>query len=171
MKEIYEFDQQYYIERNYIPTYPKVHIPIEKNGQKLQLGDLTLTCYKAPGHTNDSLFTIVEPLGFFLAGDYFSNVEFPYIYSRYKDYVKTVNLASSIMENYNIIYLIPGHGTVAKNRQDMLDRIHFAKYYLNELTNENSQIERECQAIFPFFDGMKIAHYKNKTIAKNEMRK
>src|SRR5690606_29710983 len=105
MKEIYDFDQQYYIERNYTPVYPDVHIPIDSDGEEVKIGDLSLIFYTAPGHTIDSLFTIIEPYGIFLAGDYLSDVEFPFIHN-YKDYVNTMDKASFIMEKYDLRYLV-----------------------------------------------------------------
>lgn len=168
IKRIYDFDQEYYIKRNYVPTYPVVDIPIVTNGEKINLGDLSLTFYKAPGHTNDSLFTIVEPFGIFLAGDYLSDVEFPFIVSSYKDYLDTINKSFYILNNYDIKYLIPGHGTVTKNKQEMLHRINFSKYYLQQLINDNDDLEKECRTKFQFFEGMKSIHYDNKRIAKNE---
>nr|WP_042144531.1 MBL fold metallo-hydrolase [Paucisalibacillus sp. EB02] len=168
VNRIYDFDQRYYIKRNYVPTYPVVDIPISTTGQKINLGDLSLTFYKAPGHTNDSLFTIVEPYGILLTGDYLSDVEFPFIFSNYKDYVDTINKSSYIMNNYDIKYLIPGHGSVTKKKQEMLHRINFSKYYLQQLINDIGDLENECRTKFRFFVGMKSIHFDNKRIATEE---
>lgn len=170
VREIYDFDQQYYIERNYRPTYPVVDLPIVMDSQKAQLADVSLTFYKAPGHTNDGLFTIVEPYGIFLAGDYLSDVEFPFITSSYQDYVKTIDKASAILNRYDINYLIPGHGSVTCERQEMLNRINFSKYYLEQLIHDYSDLENECRKKFRFFEGMKNIHFENKKLANEEKR-
>jgi hydroxyacylglutathione hydrolase len=85
INKIHKFDQGYYLRRNYEPQYPSVDYVISKDGQTLDLGQISLTFYKAPGHTQDSLFTVIEPFGIFLSGDYLSDVEFPFIFSSYKD--------------------------------------------------------------------------------------
>lgn len=168
VKNIHDFDQQYYIQRNYVPTYPIVDFPIMSNGEQIKIGDLSLTFYKAPGHTSDSLFTIVEPYGIFLAGDYLSDVEFPFIFSSFRDYLNTINRASYIMNNHNIKYLVPGHGSVTTEKKEILHRISFSKYYLQQLKNDVGVLENECRAKFRFFDGMKGIHFDNEKIAKEE---
>ncbi|CAN7513074.1 MBL fold metallo-hydrolase [Rossellomorea sp. LjRoot5] len=65
MQKVSEFDQRYYIKRDYEPHYPSVDHAISHDGERLELGSLSLTFYKAPGHTHDGLFTIIEPLGIF----------------------------------------------------------------------------------------------------------
>jgi hydroxyacylglutathione hydrolase len=167
VQEIHQFDQQYYIKRNYVPNYPEVDISIVTDGEMMNLGDLSLTFYKAPGHTSDSLFTIIEPYGIFLSGDYLSDVEFPFI-SSYKDYVKTIETAAYIMNNYEIKYHVPGHGSTTSQKKEMLNRINFSKYYLQQLLNDNGALEIECRKKFPFFEGMKSIHYENKEIAKKK---
>src|SRR5699024_5323086 len=89
IEEIRQFDQDYYLQRNYTPTYPEVDYVIEEDGQTLDLDTCILTFYQAPGHTSDGIFTVIEPFGIFLAGDYLSDVEFPFITSNYTDYVQT----------------------------------------------------------------------------------
>lgn len=168
IQRIYEFDQKYYIDRNYVPTYPVVDLPIVKDGESKNIGDLSLTFYKAPGHTNDSLFTIIEPYGIFLSGDYLSDVEFPFIFSNYKDYVDTIERASYILNHFNINYLIPGHGSTTTKREEMLNRINFSKYYLQQLVHDNGDLETKCRSKFRFFEGMKSIHDDNKRIAIEE---
>lgn len=168
IKEIDMFDQSYYLQRNYTPNYPDVDIPVSANGENIQLGDLSLTFYKAPGHTEDSLFTVIEPFGIFLSGDYLSDVEFPFIYSSYKDYVNTMDRAEYILDNYEINYQIPGHGSIATERQEMIRRLNVSKYYLEHLLNDKVDLESYCRRKFSFFEGMKGTHYENQKMAKAE---
>ncbi|MDZ7834980.1 MAG: hypothetical protein U5K84_06225 [Alkalibacterium sp.] len=67
---------------------------ISKDGETLQLGELMLTFYLAPGHTEDGLYTIDRTGRHFSFGDYLSDVEFPFITTSYKDYKKTTRKAS-----------------------------------------------------------------------------
>lgn len=168
VQKIHKFDQGYYVNRNYKPEYPSVDIVASNDGQKLELGSTTLTFYNAPGHTNDSLFTVIEPYGIFLSGDYLSDVEFPFIFSNYKDYVNTVNTAESILQNHNISTHVPGHGSTTQNQHEIENRIDCSKYYLNQLLHDNGELESYLSRKYTFFEGMKSIHSENKKIAIQE---
>lgn len=168
MKNIYMFDQGYYLKRNYKPEYPSVDIVIKDDGQQLELGSLTLTFYHAPGHINDCLFTVIEPYGIFLSGDYLSDVEFPFIFSNYTDYVNTINKAESIILNHHITTQIPGHGTTTENPDEIKKRISTSKYYLDQLPHDNGELEKYLSEEYAFFEGMKGIHTENKKTANQE---
>ena len=141
---------------------------ISRDGETLQLGEMTLTFYLAPGHTEDGLYTVVEPYGIFLSGDYLSDVEFPFITSSYKEYVKTVEKASFIMENHDIRFQVPGHGNVTANTQELAQRIAFSEDYLKRLEEYDSTLENDLKANYQFFEGMKDSHYENLKLLKDK---
>ncbi|MFO8069992.1 MAG: MBL fold metallo-hydrolase, partial [Alkalibacterium sp.] len=153
----------------YVPHYPTVDRAILEDGEKLELGDITLTFYKAPGHTNDGLFTVIEPCGILLSGDYLSDVEFPFIESGYHDYIGTIDKASLIMQHHDINIHVPGHGNVTNQKQEISDRIDFSKRYLDRLLTDGTELEKECQNRFRFFEGMKNSHLENVERAKGEV--
>lgn len=166
MNRIREFDQQYYVKRSYTPMYPKVDLVISQAHEKIQLGDVILSFYQAPGHTKDCLFTVIEPYGIFLAGDYLSDIEFPFIFSSYLDYLETMNTALSILENHRISFLVPGHGSVATHFQTINERLSFAIYYLEQLVINPDSFEDECREKYRFFEGMKSTHKENQLMSK-----
>ncbi|WP_017185952.1 MBL fold metallo-hydrolase [Alkalibacillus haloalkaliphilus] len=168
IKKIHKFDQDYYLERNYDPIYPTVDHSVSLDGESIRLGEVTLTFYKAPGHTNDGLFTVIEPLGIFLSGDYLSDVEFPFIFSSYSDYLETMKKANYILHHHNINYHIPGHGFITEEKQEMLSRLNFSQYYLEHLMTNSEDLELHCRKKFKFFDGMRDIHLDNKKIANQE---
>ena len=168
VRKINSFDQGYYVSRNYIPEYPSVDIVISDDGQKIELDSLTMTFYKAPGHTNDGLFTVVEPYGIFLSGDYLSDVEFPFIFSNYNDYVNTVNKAENILLNHHITTHVPGHGCTTLDPKEIQNRIDCSKYYLNQLLHNDGELESYLSKEYIFFEGMKSIHSDNMQIAKQE---
>lgn len=165
IERIKNFDQKYYLNRSYMPIYPTVDIVVSEDGQKLDLDSLTMTFYKAPGHTNDGLFTVIEPYGLFLSGDYLSEIEFPFIFSSYKDYVNTINKAENILLNHQITTLIPGHGTTTQIKQEIERRLNCSKYYLNQLLRDNGELVSYLSREYPFFEGMKGIHTANKEMA------
>lgn len=162
LQTIQQFDQGYYLSRNYEITYPDVDIIIHEDGQKVELGKLNLTFFTAPGHTDDSLLTLIQPYGIFLAGDYLSNVEFPFITGSFKDYVNTIKKAEKILENYSITTLVPGHGTTTNDQKEIRERINLAKYYLEHLPQDQGKLESFLQKEYKFFEGMKSIHFDNK---------
>ncbi|MCF3943743.1 MBL fold metallo-hydrolase [Oceanobacillus alkalisoli] len=166
LQEIEAFDQKYYLKRNYKPIYPSADIIVSQDAQTLQLGEVTLTFYLAPGHTKDSLFTVIEPYGIFLAGDYLSDVEFPFVFSSYKDYVETIRTAERILEDHLIRVLVPGHGTATQNEDEIISRLYFSKYYLKELSRNNDSLIDVLRNKYTFFDGMKSIHFDNISLAR-----
>lgn len=163
IEEMKAFDQKYYLSRPYDYTYPTVDRLIKIDGDKLKLGSHTLHFYLAPGHTKDGLFTVIEPEGILLSGDYLSDVEFPFIASSYKDYVHTVEKAQQIIQDFNVRCHVPGHGSVADSAGEVKNRLSAARYYLDKLKGENPEKELAdfCRQNYAFFDGMKKSHEEN----------
>lgn len=160
LEQIRQFDAQYYIERDYPIIYPQIDIVIKEDGQTLELQDITCSFYLSPGHTADGLFTVVEPYGIFLAGDYLSDVEFPFI-EDCEAYVETVHKAQTIISYKEVEVLVPGHGTTTNNRAEIQNRIDQSLLYLNNLSNGTCD-ESELQKIYPFYQGLKEMHELNK---------
>ncbi|QGQ99552.1 MBL fold metallo-hydrolase [Paenibacillus psychroresistens] len=174
LQQIKDFDDRYYISRDYEIAFPRVDIVIKKDGQIVTVGGTRLTFYLAPGHTADGIFTIVEPLGIFIAGDYLSDIEFPYIYSSSVDYEETIEKFKEIMQVHPINLLIPGHGNVTTIQTDMLLRYEHSLQYIaslresivtgDELTLDAFVNER------PFPIGMRKFHADNKALMKKELQ-
>lgn len=169
IQKIKQFDQGYYLSRSYSPVYPTVDIVVSEDGHKLELDSITMTFYQAPGHTDDGLFTVIEPDGLFLSGDYLSDIEFPFIFSNYQDYVNTINKAENILLNHQITTHIPGHGSTTQNPQEIQKRIDCSKYYLEQLLRDNGELEKYLSRKYPFFEGMKSIHPDNKKMANQEL--
>lgn len=175
INQILRFDDSYYLTRNYKIAYPETNIQITENGQKLQLGDYTLTFYHAKGHTNDGIYTIIEPLGLWIAGDFLSDIEFPYIYSSSYDYEATLETSLAILGNHNIKLLVPGHGSVASNYPEINKRIKDSQLYIEntrKLLCENKE-EQTYMILrnYSFPHIMKKFHEGNIELMKKELGK
>ncbi|AMO84827.1 hypothetical protein B857_00020 [Solibacillus isronensis B3W22] len=162
LEQIRQFDAQYYIDRDYSIRYPHIDIVIKEDGQTLELPDITCCFYLSPGHTVDGLFTVVEPFGIFLAGDYLSDVEFPFI-EDYEAYLATIQKAQKIISNKKVEVIVPGHGATTNNRSEIQKRIDASLLYLNNLSSGNVD-ESELQKLYPFYKGLKEMHELNKKI-------
>lgn len=173
MAKIKSFDDGFYLTRPYDLAFPEIDHAFEHDGDTLQAGDLQLTFYNAPGHNDDGMFTVIEPLGILLSGDYFCDVEFPYIYYSGDLYEKTLLKLDEIMGRFDLKLLIPGHGNFATDKKEMKKRQSDSLTYLysmRKLIKENDQ-----NAIDHLIDGykfpsiMKDFHRKNQLLLKKEM--
>lgn len=133
LNQIRDFDDEYYIKREYEIAYPKVDIVISRDKQQLIWGDATITFYLAPGHNADGIFTIIEPYGIWIAGDYLSNIEFPYIYHSIRQYEETLSKVDGILECHAINILIPGHGDITTSKAEIVKRQWDALDYISNL--------------------------------------
>ncbi len=130
---IQEFDKKHYMNRNYPVEFPTLDIIISEDAEELRIGDTLLTFYKSPGHTPDGLFTVIEPLGIWITGDYLSDFELPFIYHSAKAYKETMITASQILDKHNIELLVPGHGQVTIDKAEMRRRLDMSSDHLERL--------------------------------------
>lgn len=110
LEEIRAFDDGYYLDRDYPIAYPAVDHVISGDGAALDIGGTRLVFWQSPGHNPDGLFTLVEPPGVLIAGDYLSDVEFPFIHTDSRLYEESLAKVEPILERHRVNLLIPGHG-------------------------------------------------------------
>jgi glyoxylase-like metal-dependent hydrolase (beta-lactamase superfamily II) len=127
------WDDDYYIERDYELTYPAADVVAGPDGDAFEVGGTRLTFYTAYGHNPDGLFTIVEPLGLWIAGDYLSDLEFPYIYYSSAEYEATLSKLDGILERHAIRLLLPGHGEPTASVEEMRRRQRSDLAYIHSM--------------------------------------
>lgn len=145
IREVEDFDQRYYIKRPYGVTYPATDILIEQSGQTVIIGNTEAEFLLAPGHTADGTVIILKDHGIILAGDYLSNIEFPFIYHDHREYIQTllkIRDKVTSLENTDIL-LVPGHGDIAFGKEEIISRIDKDLKYLELLYK---QAENPCTA-------------------------
>ncbi len=173
LEQIKDWDDENYIRRNYPIDYPSVDVVIRADGQQLKIGATTLTFYLAPGHNVDGLFTIVEPLGVWIAGDYLSNIEFPYIYHSSLAYEQTMAKVTPILSNHMIKMLITGHGDIALDKSDILKRKEDSIKYITDLrTSLKDELPFDFEKLmkaYHFPKIMKQFHEGNVKLIKKEL--
>jgi hydroxyacylglutathione hydrolase len=133
LEQIRQFDDDYYIDRPYPIVYPQVDITVEKDGQVLEFGSTRLTFYLASGHTEDGIITVIEPSGIVIAGDYLSDIEFPYIYHSSHEYMNTMAKINTLITEHNPQLLIPGHGSVTEDQAEMQRRRLASEHYIKHM--------------------------------------
>jgi len=175
LQQIQTFDDEYYIKRDYPITYPVVDIPVRKDAQELVLGDCHITFYQAPGHTPDGVFTIVEPYGYFIAGDYLSNVEFPFVNDSSQAYLNTLRKVDTILNQHRIERMIPGHGDLAHNTPEiqrrMLESVAYVEELRESIAGQKSFDLKKWISRYDFPIGLTKCHLENEVLVKKEMLK
>lgn len=165
VEQVIDFDRKHDISRDYPITYPKADIIVKEDGQQLQLGEMILTFYLAQGHTDEGIFTIVEPQGIWVAGDYLSDIEFPLVGGSLSEYRLTLKKVDQILLSHQISSLIPGHGSVEGSIDGIRKRRDHAMQYLDDLEmflrTGSPFPENIYRTRYPFWDGIRDWHLQN----------
>jgi len=177
LAQVKKWDEEYYVERDYPAIYPPVDVVARHDGQSLTLGETQLTFYLAPGHNNDGLFTLVswENQCVWIAGDYLSEVEFPFIYYNSEAYELTLHKAAGILKQHQPGLLIPGHGQVTVSQPEMAQRMEDSLYYIQTLRQclkENIPFpEENLWQRYRFRKGQEPFHQNNAELMRKELAK
>lgn len=165
LEDIYSFDQSYYVKRDYPIYYPQPTVIIKDKQQQVQVAGEELIFYLTPGHTKDSMVIYIRSLKLLIVGDYLSDIEFPFI-ENISEYESTLKVLEDIISTEEINYLVPGHGSLTKDRKEMKRRIEDSKQYINDLQH-HKPIEGMLKGQYDFYDGMKQFHELNKLLIKD----
>jgi hydroxyacylglutathione hydrolase len=122
IEQILQFDDNYYINRPYPIEYPQSDYRVHKDNLHYKIGGTKLSFYLTPGHTADSMMVVIWHLGLCIAGDYLSDVEFPFIYHSSVAYEATLEKLTEIHDRNWFTKMIPGHGSPSLTMQDWLHR-------------------------------------------------
>ncbi len=174
VQQILDWDAGFYIERPYPISYPTVDVVMHEDGQQVQIGSTRIQSWQAPGHTDDGLFTIVSwEEQVWLAGDYLSNIEFPFVYHSVAAYAATLDKAAYLLAQYEPSVLVPGHGDVARDAAEVHRRIVAAKRYVAELYEavraDKAFPEDELWQRYAFRKGMEPYHRANEALLRKEL--
>ncbi|MDQ6595748.1 MBL fold metallo-hydrolase [Bacillus salipaludis] len=173
---IQQFYNENYIKAPYPIVFPEeIDIVIEEDGQKLVIGDTTITFYLSPGHTHDGLFTVIEPEGIWITGDYLSDFELPFIYDSAKAYEATLQKAEQILEKHNVAVMVPGHGQATTSQGEMKRRIQLSQDYLERLITAVKKEDQKAMGVLekemPFPSNFtKTCHKDNIAIIQREYK-
>ena len=155
------WDDEHYISRPYKIEYPHTDIVIDRDGKALHFDGTVLTFYFAPGHTAEGMYIIWEPAGLFVAGDYLSDVEFPFIEDGIENYRHTMNKVDRILNAHQIRWMVPGHGSVAYDIDDIKDRRDASLEYIGDLIahkNGSDFLSDKYASRYEYWEGLRTIH-------------
>lgn len=131
-QQVEALDGQFYVVRQTAYRYPPTAAFTSPASLDLGGGETALFC-ASPGHVEDALFTVLPERRVLIAGDYLSDLEFPFVYHSFAAYRETLQQAGWLCRSHGIDCLIPGHGRVAESRTEIRYRIDTDMAYLDDL--------------------------------------
>lgn len=170
INQILDFDDEYYIERDYPIEYPAIDIVIEEVMQEVNIEGSKLDFHQAPGHNRDGLILHLKEQEALIVGDYLSDVEFPYVYHSSDEYLNTLNTLENIIQKNDIRILISGHGNIAVDKVEVQKRIDDSRSYIHALKTGKIDTEALWER-YQFKRHMQQYHEANIKLIENEQAK
>lgn len=170
IKDLIKYDDEFYLNRSYAIKYPEINHVITRDGQQIVIGETVITFYHAFGHNNDGLLAVIESMNLLIAGDYLSDIEFPFIYYSLSEYEKTLNTLQKLANVNKNLILVTSHGSVTDEATDIQKRIDDSIDYLHLLKNEPSDLrfnEFLSEKNYQFITVFKRRHQDNLNLWRN----
>ena len=156
-----KWDAEHYISRDYPIKYPEVGRAIDMAGKALHYSGTVMTFYFAPGHTPEGLMIVWEPAGVLIAGDYLSDIEFPFVEDSIGTYRRTMSKVDRILRAHQVKWMIPGHGSVAHGTEEVQKRKTESLEYLDDLEATIAGDifpENKYETRYQYWDSLKEIH-------------
>lgn len=174
LRQIAKLDDENYVKREHLVEYPKIEKVISGDNESLKIGSDEYLFFQATGHNADGIITYNQTKGILIAGDYLSNIEFPYIYHSIQSYRDTLSKFEKIINENEVSILISGHGDYTSNKEEMYIRLEESRQYINQLvalviTNRHFN-DKEILDKYDFPIIMKQFHLKNIELAQKEFK-
>jgi glyoxylase-like metal-dependent hydrolase (beta-lactamase superfamily II) len=119
-------------EKGFTPFKPDQEV----SGLKfMRLDPWRLVFRDAPGHSASQLSCHLPDRRILIAADMLSDIEPPILDGPAAPYRQTLEALSELAENGAIEMIIPGHGAIAMNAAESIERLLRDSYYLAELEN------------------------------------
>lgn len=133
----------------------------------VNMRDDNLFLFHAPGHTYDSVFTVSEKNRTLFAGDYLSDIDFPFICFSAENYAETLLMAEKLINQFEIEYLIPGHGAVEAGKNKILDRVFWDQEYIAGLSRQIREMLNNGFEEAEIINRLQDFKYKSRLIEKD----
>lgn len=109
----------------------------------LKLGPWRLVLRDAPGHSSSQLTAHLPDHGILIAADMLSDMEPPLLDGPVGPYLETLRALQPLLEGGAVTTLVPGHGSLARGREAVLQRLRGDLAYLERLSAGVADAHRE----------------------------
>jgi hydroxyacylglutathione hydrolase len=106
-------------------------------------GPWTLVLRDAYGHSDSQLSIHLPHARTLLAADMLSDIEIPTLDGPCAPYLRTLRDLAPLAEHGAIETLVPGHGSIARGRDEVMERMRRDIRYLEELERATAGLKRE----------------------------
>lgn len=168
LKNLVATDLDYNVQREEF-FFPELNVIIEQK-MRMSLKKGHLLFFEAPGHTEDSIFTVYDEKEVLFSGDTLSDIEFPFIYYDSSAYRQSLLLARKLVDKYDIKTIVPGHGNVAQGRKQIIDRIENDIAYIDNLKLRTQDLHKQGLSERQIIAGMMEFEYAHETIVGNMVK-
>jgi glyoxylase-like metal-dependent hydrolase (beta-lactamase superfamily II) len=143
LAEIADLDARWYVPRPAEAlTYPRIDKPV-KDKAVLGVSGEPVRFYHVPGHTDDGIAAVFERKQLLIAGDYLSELEFPFVNHSLGAYRKTLERFKRLIDRYHIDLVAGGHGPPAVGKPEIERRLKRDLAYLDALAQQVTQHTRD----------------------------
>ncbi|MFZ4635675.1 MAG: MBL fold metallo-hydrolase [Saprospiraceae bacterium] len=172
LAEAKAFDERYYLRRHYPLEYPQGNFLVYKDGVQFRIGQTKLSIFLMPGHTADSMMVIIWQLGLLVAGDYLSDLEFPFITHSSVDYIESLLKLNDVHDRNWFTRVVPGHGSMTFDMESWMNRQQEGLAYIYALRESISTgvplDEESIWSRYPMHQSLKPYHDENLALMRRE---
>jgi hydroxyacylglutathione hydrolase len=112
------------------------------NGKLIEILPYSFLFFHTPGHSIDMSVIIVPEEKLLFSGDMLIDSPVPYILHSSRQYWNSLKYIKSIVYEYEIHCLIPGHGKIAQNQEEIIARIENEQLYLQRMVWQGIKLYR-----------------------------
>ena len=110
------------------------------DGQELTTAPNSVIFFHIPGHAVDQSLLIVPDEQLAFSGDMLIQAPVPFVLHSMREYRDSLDRIRTLIDQFDIQCLIPGHGKPARDRQEILVRINREQDYIDRLTSEGIRL-------------------------------
>ena len=125
----------------------------------LKLGPWRLVLRDAPGHSASQLTAHLPDHGVLIAADMLSDMEPPLLDGPVEPYLQTLRALQPLFEGGAVTTLVPGHGSIARGREAVLQRLRGDLAYLERLAAGVTQARQDGLSLADTRDRLSSLEY------------
>lgn len=160
---LHAFDTEFYLSRPWSETMPRV--PLTKRiAPEDAWGPFVF--FHTQGHTRDGLAIVWESQHTAIVGDFLSSLEFPFVYTSFAGYERTLQLFRELFARFHIDCVVSQHGPAATTSDAVAKRIDMAAQYIDAVVEAVTAAIARGDGIDLVMRTLSSLHYNDRPIPK-----